>query len=349
MISTIHTWLKTLDTGYDVATVFFDFKKAYDTVPHSLLIDKLIQLQLHPCIIDLIFSYLTERSQSVVVNGATSQPVIIKSGVPQGSVLGPLLFLIYINNISGLSFSSECQLVLYADDLVLFKVIRTSADFLDFQNDINKVVHWVDINLLTLNSSKCKRMLLTRKTTAMPPLFLHNGTEMIQEVKTYKYLGIYISADLRWDVHINNICLKCKKLLGLLYRRCANSAFLYRLYLSLVRPILDYACQVWDPFTKKNIDQLESVQKFALKICAHCWDINYLELLDMFNISNPETRRIYLRLTTFHKVVNGSFPTHSYNTHLFVQPDRVQFLQNPLCKNTLLPVFFYSQYYTLME
>ena len=154
-------------------------------------------------------------------------------------------------------------------------------------------------------------MLLTRKTTAMPPLFLHNGTEMIQEVKTYKYLGIYISADLRWDVHINNICLKCKKLLGLLYRRfytCANSAFLYHLYLSLVRPILDYVCQVWDPFTKKNIDQLESVQKFALKICAHCWDINYLELLDMFNISNLETRRIYIHLTTFHKVVNGSSP-----------------------------------------
>ena len=130
LISTIHTWLKTLDTGlHDVATVFIDFKKAFDTVPHSLLIDKLIKLQLHPCIIDLIFSYLMERSQSVVVNGATSQPVIIKSGVPQGSVLGPLLFLIYINNISDLSFSSECQLVLYADDLVLFELVQTFSIF----------------------------------------------------------------------------------------------------------------------------------------------------------------------------------------------------------------------------
>ena len=149
-----------------------------------------------------------------------------------------------------------------------------------------------------------------------------------------------------------HICLKCKKLLGLLYRRfytCANSAFLYRLYL---RPILDYACQVWDPFTMKNIDQLESVQKFALKICAHCWDINYLELLDMFNISNLETRRIYLCLMTFHKLVNGSFhfPPDTLLQYSPVRATRQSAkYKNPLCKNTLLPVFFYSQYYTLME
>ena len=275
LISTIHIWLNALDSGNEIATVFFDFKKAFDTVPHSLLIDKLRELQLHPCVIEWISNYLTKRSQSVVINGSTSQPMTIKSGVPQGSVLGPLLFLIYISSICDLPLSSRCRLVLYADDLVLFKVTQTSADFLEFQNDINKIVRWVDANLLTLNSSKCKCMLLTRKTTIMTPLYLGTCSDIIQEVKSYKYLGVLITADLRWDVHISGICLKAKRLLGLLYRkfyRSFDSAFLFRLYLSLVRPILEYACPVWDPYTFKNIEQ---VQKFALKICAHRWDTGY--------------------------------------------------------------------------
>ena len=99
----------------------FYFKKAFDTIPHSLLIDKLRKLQLHPCVIEWISNYLTKRFQSMVINGTTSQPMTIKSGVPQGSVLGPLLFLIYINTICDLPLSSRCRLVLYADDLVLFK------------------------------------------------------------------------------------------------------------------------------------------------------------------------------------------------------------------------------------
>ena len=109
----------------------------------------------------------------------------------------------------------------------------------------------------------------------MTPLYLGTCSDIIQEVKSYKYLGILITADLWWDVHISGICLKAKRLLGLLYRkfyRSVDSAFLFRLYLSLVRPILEYACPVWDPYTFKNIEQLESVQKFALKICAHRWD-----------------------------------------------------------------------------
>ena len=141
----------------------------------------------------------------------------IKSGVPQGSVLGPLLFLIYISSICDLPLSSRCRLVLYADDLVLFKVTQTSADFLEFQNEN------CSVGRLTLNSSKCKCMLLTRKTTIMTPLYLGTCSDIIQEVKSYKYLGVLITADLRWDVHISGICLKAKRLLGLLYRKFYRS------------------------------------------------------------------------------------------------------------------------------
>ena len=175
-------------------------------------------------------------------------------------------------------------------------------------------------------------------------------------MKSYKYLGVLITADLRWDVHISGICLKAKRLLGLLYRkfyRSVDSAFLFRLYLSLVRPILEYACPVWDPYTFKNIEQLESVQKFALKICAHRWDTGYCTLLDMFNIASLETRRKYLKLITFYKIVNGTtyFPENTLTYYSSNRPTRSStacqgFLTIPFARTLS---FQASQYRTFME
>ena len=153
----------------------------------------------------LIESYLTERSQCVVVNGASSQPVHVLSGVPQGSVLGPLLFIIlfYVNTLTNLKLSGGSKLVMYADGLVLHKAIITEEEWIPFQDDINSIVQWVDENLLTLNTSKCKCMLLTRKVNTMPHLFLNN--DLIEEVRSYKYLGVTVSTDLKWDMHITSI------------------------------------------------------------------------------------------------------------------------------------------------
>ena len=172
LAATIHDWHSHLDVGRDVAMGFFDFKKAFDTVPHRRLLEKLSQVHLCTYVVDLIESYLTERSQCVVVNGASSQPVHVLSGVPQGSVLGPLLFIFYVNT---LKLSGGSKLVMYADDLVLHKAIITEEEWIPFQNDINSIVQWVDENLLTLNTSKCKCMLLTRKVNTMPHFFLRKS------------------------------------------------------------------------------------------------------------------------------------------------------------------------------
>ena len=122
------------------------------------------------------------------------------------------------------------------------------------RNDINSIVQWVDENLLTLNTSKCKCILLTCKVNTMPHLFLNN--DLIEEVRSYKYLGVTVSTDLKWNMHITSICQRSKKLLGIMYRRFYDSVdavFLSRLYLSLVRPILECAR---DPYTQRNIHQL---------------------------------------------------------------------------------------------
>ena len=120
--------------------MFFDFKKAFDTVPHTRLLDELSQLKIHPYLIDLIQSYLTERLQCVVINGATSEPVSVISGVPQGSVLGPLLFIIYVNALCELNLSSSCKLAMYADDLVLYKPITSECEWFAFQQDITAIL-----------------------------------------------------------------------------------------------------------------------------------------------------------------------------------------------------------------
>ena len=174
--------------------IFFDFKKAFDTVPHEALLDKLQELQLDGILVKWIRSYLTDRKQQVVVNGATSDTVPVLSGVPQGSVLGPLLFLIYIDGINGLNLSPGSNLVLYADDMLLCRPISSRDDYTYLQADISAVSKWVDANLLQFNVKKCKVMKTSRKKQSVsgltPDLKLHNQT--LQRVDAYKYLGLAI-------------------------------------------------------------------------------------------------------------------------------------------------------------
>ena len=134
-------------------------------------------------------------------------------------------------------------------------------------------------------------------------------TDPLQSVDSMKYLGITITSDLNWSTHIKNQCSKAKKLVGLLYRRYyhySNSDTLIKLYLTLVRPHLKYACQVWDPYLAKNRSALESVQKFALRMCMKQWDSSYNDLLDVLNLPTLEARRRNLRLSTLYNLKEKS-------------------------------------------
>ena len=289
-----------------MGAIFFDFKKAFDSVPHRALLQKLEDLGVNSYLLQWIQSYLTNCKQRVVVNGATSLPTDVLSGVPQGSVIGPLLFLIYVNDVCSVDLSSDCRLTMYADDILMFKPIKCTEDYMVFQKDINSISDWVNINHLQFNVQKCKFMLVSRKRNqqAQPNLLLCG--QLLQKVDTYKYLGLLVTSDLNWSNHISSICSKARKLLGMLYRRFyahSNSDALFQLYLSLVRPHLEYASSVWSPYRAGEIKALEDVQKLALRICRKTWDQSYQSLMELFQLPTLEDRRIYLDLCTMFKIV----------------------------------------------
>ena len=336
LLHVTHDWLQYLEKGVEVGAIFFDIKKAFDSVPHSLLLSKLEAIGLDGGIISWIHNYLADRHQFVVFNGVSSETSLVTSGVPQGSILGPLLFLIYMNDISQVNLSPRSKLVLYADDILLYHPISSTDDYCALQTDIDTLSSWTTLNKLSFNPAKCKAMIISRKRSiCLPPLPLSVNGSVLEVVSAFKYLGLLISSDLSWSHHVKVVCSKARKMLGLLYRRYyqySDRRSLLQLYVSLVRPHLDYAAQVWDPHLHCDIRSLESVQKFALRICSKQWETGYQELLDMFSLPSLENRRMYLKLCHLFKIIHGLcyFPpeiiapnqnhTHSLRSFLLQQP-----------------------------
>ena len=311
LLSAVHDWLSSMEDGHEMGAVFFDLTKAFDSVPHRQLISKLRAIGLDDYLVSWITSYLTYRNQSVVLHGETSDLLPVTSGVPQGSVLGPLLFLLYVNDVNDVALSEGTKLILYADDILLYRRIYTEKDYAVLQQDVDSLGVWSLLNHLSFNPVKCKSMVLSRKKvrTTPPPLNLL-GSE-IEQVDSIKYLGLTINDNLSWSDHISKICSKARRLIGMLFRQfynCADTSTIRTLYLTLIRPHLEYANQVWDPYLVKDCKLLEDVQKFACKVCLKSWNTTYDEMLDTLNIPKLEQRRKALKLCFMHKLVGTNAP-----------------------------------------
>jgi hypothetical protein len=307
LLTVIDSWHRHLEAGREICAVFLDLQKAFDSVPHRNLLFVLQQMDVHPTLLKWTCSYLTSRVQRVVVNGATSSEVHAVSGVPQGSVLGPLFFLIYINSASDLGFSPGTHITLYADDILLSKPVICHEDFIGLQTDINSLFQWSTGRRLTFNQEKCKFMLVTRRRNPGDPPVLALGEHAIAQVFQFKYLGVTVTSDLSWGKHIHILCTRAKRMLGLLYRTFylnTSATSLLQLYISLIRPCLEYACQVWNPHLVKDVEKLEKVQKFALRLCVKQWDLDYSSLLFVCNVPTLATWRKYFNLCTMYKIIN---------------------------------------------
>lgn len=251
LVETVHDLAQAINEGKQTDIVFMDFRKAFDKVSHNKLIHKLEYYIKNVQILTWIRAYLTNRHQFVTLNNTSSNNTEVASGVPQGSVLGPLLFLLFINDIvAELSVSVK----LYADDCILYEKISSVDDQVRLNNDLAKVTAWCEQWQMSINFEKTVFMRITHKKE--PLQFAYNVDNVsLSEVREYKYLGLWITNELSWTKHIDTVVANSLRKLFFLRRSLKSSTSGVRLlaYNSYIRPLLEYAVIIWDPFTLTNI------------------------------------------------------------------------------------------------
>ena len=296
---------KNLDVNDQTDSVYTDFRKAFDRVDHKILLEKLAYNGIRGNLWRWFKSYITNRTQKVMINGYESNTIPITSGVPQGSILGPLLFVIFINDI-GKCFKF-CDYLLYADDLKIYHVIKDSSDHHKFQEDLHQFDEYCRINKLKLSVDKCKTITFTKKKHPRKHTYILGGTTL-ESVHTIKDLGITLDSKLTLDKHVNNICNKAYAMYGFVIRSSnefKRSSTYIHLYKSLIRSQLEYATVVWSPFYQKYISDVEKVQKKILKcVQFKCYRsrMSYAQLLDRHNLLDLKSRRLQLQATLLYDV-----------------------------------------------
>ena len=240
-----------------------DFSKAFDNVPHQRLLKKLHHSGITGSLLSWMENFLTRRTQRVVLDGVTSDSVYVSSGVPQGTVLGPAMFLLYIDDLPR-KINSTVRLL--ADDCIMYKRITTQADNNILQQDIDTLCFWQNQWLMKFNTKKCFSMTITHKLT--PATFTYDmGGVPLQSTDSHTYLGVLLNSKLNWNQHINKTTTKANKTLGLLRRNfhhCSTSVK-STTYKTLVCPQLEYCCTIWDPHHQTSIDRIEAVQNRAAR------------------------------------------------------------------------------------
>jgi len=302
LIGAITDFQQCLNNRKHIDAIFLDFSKAFDKVSHSKLCHKLFHYGINGQLLLWIKDYLSDRSQSVVLDGTSSGPHPVISGVPQGTVLAPLLFLLYINDITT---SIQSTIRLYADDVLIYRIIDSENDHLILQNDINRLEHWANLWSMNFNPNKCVHLRITNKKTFLNYSYtIYN--QQLQQVSSAKYLGVTIDSHLNWKDHIDEISAKANSAKAFLRRniyQCPKS-IKSNCYKTFVRPILEYAAPVWSPFQHCQIYQIERIQRsmarFTLNDYSQCSSVTNM----MNHLSWPtlESRRTFLKLLLFYKI-----------------------------------------------
>ena len=301
---------------YDVNIM--DFSKAFDRVPHHRLLKKIKFYGIKGPVLTWLGSFLALRSQRVLVDGESSDFCKVVSGVPQGTVLGPVLFLVFINDLPS-TVNSQCKL--FADDLVIYREVKCREDEKRMQEDLDKLSEWEDTWGMKFHPDKCEHIIITRKRSPHISSYTLRGHQL-QTVSEAKYLGVTITSKLEWKDHIDMIAKKSNKTLGFLRRNLRNAPEKTRemAYKALVRPQLEYCAAVWDPHTKEQVDKIEMVQRrsarFVLRRHHQTSSVN--DMLQQLHWETLQERRAKTRIIILYKSIYNII---AVNSNIYLVPN----------------------------
>ena len=293
---------KLLDNKIPVDIIYLDFRKAFDTVPHERLLVKLEAYGIGGSIVNWIRNFLVNRHQVVRVGEEISGKIAVKSGIPQGSILGPILFTIFINDLPD-SVHSSCKI--FADDTKIYNSHDKSDDL---QQDLLRIQEWTNQWNLYFNVDKCRVLHIGKNNkNSNYTLKVNDEDKLITVTREEKDLGVMFDEALSFDPHIQNSVNKANKMLGLIKRTFSylDKNIFGKLYKSLVRPHLEYANAVWYPTLKRQSITMERVQRRATKLVRKCNNLSYLERLKYLGLHSLHGRRLRGDLIQTYTIFNG--------------------------------------------
>jgi hypothetical protein len=298
-----------LDSGQIPISIFLDLSKAFDTLDHKILLKKLHYYGLLNTSYGLLESYITNRKQYVEFEGTCSSSLYLTTGVPQGSILGPLLFLIYMNDISHACSSIDC--ILYADDTTLSSTLKTVNNSIRIsESEINKelsnVSDWLKLNKLSVNASKTKCMIFhsIQRATVNPNIILDNTP--VEIVDHFNFLGIVIDKHMNFKAHVDKICIKISRAIGVMnkLKNFLPESILLTLYNSLVLPHLNYGILAWGT----NLKRARILQKRAVKVITKQYDSHSSPLFKRLHLLTIDDLYRLNCLKFYHRFVNENLP-----------------------------------------
>jgi len=299
-----------LDQGGAVDMVYLDFAKAFDTVPHRRLLTKLGGYGVHDKVLEWIGHFLQGRKQRVSVAGSYSGWSDVLSGVPQGSVLGPILFVCYINDMPA---NIASFVYMYADDTKLFSKVNCRSDIEQLQSDLDRLGKWAEEWQLSFNVDKCKIMHFggSRNEEAKYTMMKADNLQksFLEETTLEKDLGVWFNNSLKPVDHIAHAVSKANQILGLIRRTFTymDSQLMKQLFTALVRPHLEYGNVIWHPYLKKDIEMIDRVQHRATRMVPGLSKLNYEDRLRRMELPTPEYRRCRGDAIEVYKYLHGIY------------------------------------------
>ena len=318
LVSMYHEVCTALENQNDIQLIFFDISKAFDKVWHKGLLFKLESVGIKHQLLQWFRDYLDNRKQRVIINGKHSSWANVTAGVPQGSVLGPLLFLIYINDITT---NISCKTTLYADDTSISKHVTdpiTSNN--ELQHDLTTIETWADKWKINFNPVKSEALLITRGLNRADSMFIFQN-HIVNNVNEHTHLGLTWNKDGTWKNHLSNIINKAVKrvdMMRALKYKISMSA-LEKIYFAFIRPLFEYGCVVWNNVPRHDFifNEMEKIQIQAARIITGTNMYASKQLLYLeTGWEKLSKRREYHRLVLLYKILNDLAPAHLRNTLL---------------------------------